>query len=361
MESTKVIIPKMMKAIVKTKRERGAEYMDVPVPEVGPDEALIKVHAMAICGTDIHAYTWNTWAQNNFEKAYSGLPRIMGHEFSGEVAVIGENVKNVTIGQKVCCETHIPCGQCYQCKTGDSYNCLHVKRFKDGIYAEYALVPADMLITLDDDFPYDYGTVMEPLSVATHACSTVRMVGDTVCVVGAGPIGLFVTSVAKAMGASDIYVSDISEYRRNLAKEAGATYTLDPSQVDVVAKIKEMTDGLGCGTVFDTSGNVGAIKQGFQILRKCGHMVMIGLPSRPLVLDASDDIVWKGATIHGIHGREEFTSWLISKGLLASGRINIDKLLTHRFKMSEYEKAFEIAEAGLAGKVILYPDSLVEE
>lgn len=354
-------IPKTMMAIVKTKHERGAEYIEVPVPEVGPDEALIKVHAMAICGTDIHTYQWNNWAQNNFEKAYSNLPRIMGHEFSGEVVKIGERVKNVKIGQRCCCETHIPCGECYQCKTGDSYNCQHVKRFKDGIYAEYALVPASMLVTLPDDMSYDYGTVMEPLSVATHATSTVRMVGDTVCVIGAGPIGLFVITVAKAMGASDIFVSDVSEYRRGLAKEAGATYALDPSQCDVVAEIKKMTDGLGCGTVFDTSGNVGAIKQGFEILRKCGHMVMIGLPSKPLVLDASDDIVWKAATVHGIHGREEFTSWLISKGLIASGRINIDKLLTHRFKMSQFKEAFELAEAGLTGKVILYPDNLVEE
>lgn len=361
MSANGIKIPKDMMAIVKTRRARGAEYLQVPVPEVGPDEALIKVHAMAICGTDIHTYKWNEWAQNNFEKAYSPLPRIMGHEFSGEVVKIGERVDNVEIGQRICCETHIPCGRCYQCMTGDSYNCLHVKRFKDGIYGEYALVPANMLIALPDDMSYDYGTVMEPLSVATHACSSVRMVGDTVCVIGAGPIGLFVTTVAKAMGAAEIFVCDISEYRRELAKKAGATAVIDSSTVDPVAEIKNLTNGLGAGTVFDTSGNVGAIKQGFQILRKCGHMVMVGLPSKPLVLDASDDIVWKGATVHGIHGREEFTSWLISKGLVASGQVNLDPLLTHRFKMSEFKEAFELAEAGMTGKVILYPDALVEE
>lgn len=353
-------IPKTMMAVVKTKRERGAEYLEVPVPEVGPDEALIKVHATAICGTDIHGYQWNAWAQNNFERSFSKLPRIMGHEFSGEVIVIGDRVSNVKIGQKVCCETHIPCGNCYQCRTGNPHNCLHVKRFKDGIYGDYCLVPANMLVVLPDEMSYDIATVIEPLSVATHAASKVRMVGDTVFVVGAGPIGLFTTAVAKAMGASFIYVSDISEYRRNLALQAGATKVLDPSQVDVVKEILNDTDGLGCGTVFDTSGNVGAIKQGFEALRKCGHMVMVGLPSKPLVLEAANDIIWKEATIHGIHGKEEFMSWEISKGLLASGRLDISNLITHRFKMSQFKEAFELAESGLSGKIILYPDALVE-
>lgn len=353
-------IPKSMMAIVKTRHERGAEYIEVPVPEVGPDDVLIKVHAAAICGTDIHAYQWNEWAENNFEKAFSRLPRIMGHEFSGEVVKIGDRVTNVEVGQRVCCETHIPCGNCYQCRTGNPHNCLHVKRFKDGIYGEYCLVPAKMLVVLPDSMPYELGSVMEPLSVASHAASKVRMVGDTVLVIGAGPIGLFITTIAKTMGASEIYVSDISEYRRNLAREAGATCTLDPSQIDLVNELKKCTDGLGCGTVFDTSGNVGAIAQGFQALRKCGDMVMVGLPSKPLVLEAGNDIVWKEATIHGIHGREEFTSWEISKNLLASGRIKIDNLLTHKFKMSQFEEAFELAEAGKTGKVILYPDNLEE-
>lgn len=353
-------IPETMMAIVKTKHERGAEYIEVPVPEVGDDEVLVKVHATAICGTDIHAYQWNNWAQNNFEKSFSKLPRIMGHEFSGEVVKIGDRVTSVKLGQKVCCETHIPCGQCYQCRTGNPHNCLHVKRFKDGIYGEYCMVPASMLVTLPDDMSYDIGTIMEPLSVATHAASKVRMVGDTVLVIGAGPIGLFTVATAKAMGASYIYVSDISEYRRGLAIQAGATEALDPSQVDLVEELKARTDGLGCGTVFDTSGNVGAIKQGFEALRKCGHMVMVGLPSKPLVLEAANDIVWKEATVHGVHGKEEFMSWEISKGLLASGRMDVSNLITHRFKMSQFKEAFELAEAGMTGKVILYPDNLEE-
>ena len=353
--------PEKMMAIVKTKKERGAEYKEVPMPEPGPEDVLVRVHAAAICGTDIHIYQWNKWAQENFDRSFSKIPRIMGHEFSGEIVQTGELVKNVQVGQRVACETHIPCGHCYQCRTGDTYNCLNITRFKDGIYADYAVVPAKNLVILPDTMTYDQAAVMEPFSVATHGASMVRMVGDTVMVMGCGPIGLFVIKVSKAMGASYIYASDISGYRRNLALESGAAETFDPSQCDVVKEVKMRTEGLGCGTVFDTSGNVEAINQGFKILRKCGSMVMIGLPSRTLSFeDAGNDIVWKAAKIYGIHGREILTSWEISKGLIGSGAVNIDHLLTHRFKFSEYQSAFELAEKGMTGKVILYPDRICE-
>jgi threonine 3-dehydrogenase len=285
----------------------------------------------------------------------------MGHEFSGYVVKLGSLVTNSKIGDRVCCETHLACGECYQCRTGNSYNCQYIRRFKNGVYADYALVPAKSIVHIPETMTYEQAAVMEPFSVATHAASKVSIVGDTVAIIGAGPIGLFLIKIAKAMGAVSIFVSDVSDYRLNLAKKCGASYMFDPSNCDVVAKVKALTDGLGCGVVFDTSGNVGAIKQGFQILRKCGCMVMVGLPSNPLVLDASDDIVWKAATVYGIHGREIFTSWEISKGLIGSGIVDIDSLLTHRFKMSEFQKGFELAEAGLSGKIIFYPDSIYQE
>ncbi len=342
------MIPEMMNAIVKTQKERGAEYKQVPVPKIEPDEALVKIHAAAICGTDIHVYQWNAWAAANMEKAYSGLPRIMGHEFSGELVAVGSAVTNAKVGDR------------HMCKTGDSYNCQNIRRFKNGIYAEYAVVPAAALVKLPDTMSYDVASVMEPFSVATHGAGMVRMVGDTVAVVGAGPIGLFTVKIARAMGAARIFVADISEFRLDLAKTAGADIVINSSQTDVVQEIKQMTGGLGCGTVFETSGNAAAVKQAFQFLRKCGAMIMTGLPSQPIVLDASDDIVWKAAKVFGVHGREIFTSWEISKGLLGSGRVTVDDMLTHRFKFSEFKTAFELAEAGLTGKVILHPDALAQ-
>ncbi|MGI6030486.1 MAG: alcohol dehydrogenase catalytic domain-containing protein [Eubacteriales bacterium] len=347
-----------MMAVVKTRKERGADYMEVPVPEVGPEEILVKVHAAAICGTDIHIYQWNAWADANVEKAYSKLPRILGHEFSGVVEQVGSQVTQVKVGDRVACETHLPCGECYQCKTGDSYNCQHVKRFKTGVYADYALVPGSCAVKLPETMTFDQGAVMEPFSVAVHAASMVRMVGDTVAVVGCGPIGLFCIKIARAMGASIIFASDVSDYRLQLARKSGADFVFNTLQCNVVQEVKNRTEELGAGTVFDFSGNVEAIAQGFKMLRKCGNMVMTGLPSKPLVLDASDDIVWKAAKIYGVHGREIFTSWEIAKGLIGSGIVSVDDLLTHRFPFSEYEKAFELAEKGLAGKILLYPDSM---
>jgi len=353
-------IPKTMMAIVKTKKERGAEYLEVPVPSVGADEVLVKVHAAAICGTDIHMYQWNDWAKANGEKVYSKLPRILGHEFSGEIVAKGENVKNVDIGVRVACETHLQCGECYLCRTGNTYNCQNIKRFENGVYAEYVLVPAAMLIRLPDNISYDQGTVMEPFSIAVHGASKVRVVGDTVAVIGSGPIGLFTIMIVKAMGASKIFAVDVSEYRLELAKKSGADIVINPSREDVVSFIKKATENLGCGTVFDTSGSIKAIQQGFKYLRKCGTMIMEGLPSEPLVLDTSSDIVLKAAKIFGVYGREIFNSWEIAKGLIGSCRVDVNSVLTHRFKFSEFEKGFELAEAGLAGKVILYPDSILE-
>ncbi len=350
---------KMMKAIVKTRPERGAEYKEVPVPICGPKEVIVKVHATAICGTDIHIYQWNQWAQANFERAFSKIPRIMGHEFSGEVVEIGSLVDKEWLGKRVACETHIPCGKCYQCKTGDTYNCLNVARFRDGIYAEYAAVPAQNLVELTDSISYEQASILEPFSVATHGTSTVSVAGDTVYVAGCGPIGLFVTAIAKASGASFVYVSDISEYRRNLALENGADKAFDPAKCNVSEEVKKRTNGLGCGVVFETSGNVTAINQAFKILRKCGSMVMIGLPSKPLVIDdVGGDIVWKAAKIYGIHGREIFRSWELSKAFIGSGRVNVDKLITHKFSFADYEKAFSLAEQGLTGKVILHPEGI---
>ena len=346
-------IPKMMKAVVKVRKERGAVLETLPVPEVGPKEVLVKVRAAAICGTDIHMYQWNAWASQNVERSYSGLPRIMGHEFSGDVVKVGSEVTRVKPGDRVVAETHIPCGDCYICNIGEGFNCQHVKRFKNGVYVEYALIPEMSAIRFPDSLSYEEASVMEPFSVAVHGVSNTSVVGDTVGVIGAGPIGLFTIKLAKAMGASEIFVSDISEYRLELAKKCGAKYVFNPTKCDIVKEVKEKTNGLGLGTVFEISGNVKATKQAFECLRKCGTMIMTGLPSEPLVLDAGSDIVWKAAKIYGIHGREVYKSWEITKGLLGSGVIEVKSLITHKLDLfTEFDKGFELAESGNAGKVV---------
>ncbi|MPM66347.1 L-threonine 3-dehydrogenase [bioreactor metagenome] len=346
-------IPEMMKAVVKTQKTRGAAFQIVPVPEVGPGEVLVKVRACAICGTDVHMYQWNAWANENVEKSYSGLPRIMGHEFSGDIVKVGEGVTKVKVGDRIAAETHIPCGQCYLCRTGNGFNCQNVKRFKNGVYAEYALIPEMSAVLIPDSLSYEEGAVMEPFSVAVHGTSFTKVAGDTVGIIGAGPIGLFTVKIAKAMGASEIFITDVSDYRLNLAKKSGATHTFNPNKVNVVEKVKELTGGLGLGTIFEISGNVKATKQAFEMLRKCGTMVMTGLPSEPLVLDAAGDIVWKAAKIFGVHGRDVYQSWETTKGLLGSGCVDVKPILTHYLDLfTQFDEGFGLAEKGLSGKVI---------
>ena len=350
-------IPQTMKAVVKEKEGRGAALQMQPVPDVGPDEVLVKVKAAAICGTDVHIYQWNAWAAANVAKSYSKLPRIMGHEFSGEVIKTGSAVKRVKPGDRVAAETHLPCGECYLCRTGNGFNCQNIRRFKNGIYAEYALIPEWSCEILPDCISYETAAMLEPFSVAVHGVSKVHLVGDTVFIVGAGPIGLYTVKLARIMGAAKVFISDVSEYRLQLAVKAGADYVINSLKEDPVEVVLKNTDGLGAGIVFEISGNVKATKQGFQALRKCGTMVMTGLPSEPLVLDAGSDIVWKAATVYGIHGRQVSNSWITSKALLSEKRIEIDTLITHRFKLfQEFEKGFDLAEKGLTGKVIFIPE-----
>ncbi|MCL1817810.1 MAG: alcohol dehydrogenase catalytic domain-containing protein [Spirochaetaceae bacterium] len=345
-----------VKAIVKNKREAGAEFTDFELPEMGPNDVRVKVAACAICGTDVHIYEWNDWAARTFEKSYGPLPRVLGHEFSGDVVETGKNVTKVKVGDRIAAETHIPCGSCFLCRTGKQYNCQNVKRFKTGVFAEYAVIPDFSAEIVPENIPYQTASLFEPFGVAVHAVSYVRMVGDTVAVVGAGPIGLFVAHLAKTMGAAKVFITDVSEYRLELAKKIGADVAINVKNDDPVALIKDSTSGLGAGVVIETSGNVKAVKQGFEILRKNGSLCMVGLPSEPLVLDAGPDIVWKAAVVYGIHGRDTFTSWEIAKNLLSSGRVSLEPFITHRFPFKDFKGGFDLAVAGNSGKVLLLPE-----
>ena len=341
---------------MKTKAERGAAYTSFELPEMEPSDVLVKVKACAICGTDVHVYDWNEWAAQNFVRAYGGFPRVLGHEFSGEVVEIGRDVTKVKIGDRIAAETHIPCGQCFLCRTGKQYNCQNIRRFKTGVFAEYAVIPEFSAEKIPAGIPDHVAALFEPFGVSVHAASYVRLVGDSVAVVGSGPIGLFCIVVAKAMGATTVFATDVSDYRLSLAETAGADFLLNPNRVDAVSEVRDRTDGLGAGVVFETSGNVKAMKQGFEMLRKCGAYVMVGLPSEPLVLDAGADIAWKGAAVYGIHGRDTFTTWEIAKNLLSTKTVDLEPFITHQMPFSEFEEAFERCNLQQTGKVILYPE-----
>ncbi len=345
-----------MKAVMKTRQGEGAEYCEIERPTAADGEVLVRVKFAAICGTDVHIYQWNDWARRTIPALYGDKPRVMGHEFCGEVVEVGAGVTKVKPGDRVAGETHIACGRCFLCRTGSEYNCQNLTVYRDGVFAEYAVIPEYGAEVVPAEVPDEIAALFEPFGVAVQAASAVRLVGDSVAVVGAGPIGLFAIIMAKVMGATTIFATDISAFRLDLARRLGADHVLNPKDVDVVRRVQELTDGLGAGIVIETSGNARAAKQGFEMLRRCGSYLMIGLPSEPLILDAGADIVWKGAKVHGIYGRENFRSWEIAKQLLATKRVDLSPVITARFAFRDYKQAFDLCETGESGKVLLLPE-----
>ncbi len=343
-----------MRAVVKENEGIGAVLKDVEKPVLNEGEVLVKVKAAAICGTDQHIYVWNTWAQNNNIK----LPTILGHECSAGVVEVGPGVKGLKPGDYVACETHIPCGECYQCKNGEQHICGNLKLFgihTNGCYAEYAKIPAICAVKIPESINPNVGAVLEPLGTAVRANVEVQSSGKNVAVIGCGPIGLMAVGAAKAFGAANIYAIDINDYRLGIAKEMGATEIINSSLDKAGEKLVELTNGVGVDAFIDASGNTAAILEGFKGLRKGGRVALIGLPSRPLEIDLGSQVVFKEATIIGIHGRRMFETWTTMSNLLDKGLLNIDPVITHVLKLEEFEKGFEIAQNGMGGKIILVP------
>jgi len=343
-----------MKAVVKDVGGKGAKLMDIPKPTIADNEVLIKVKAASICGTDVHIYEWNNWAQN----AGITLPTVLGHECSGEVVEVGSLVKTLKVGDYVAAETHIPCGVCYQCKNGQQHICANLKIFgvhTDGCFAEYAKIPEICAVKLPESIPPDVASIFEPLGTSVRACDEVKVTGKNVLVVGCGPIGLMTINAAKAFGAATIIATDVIDYRLNLAKEVGATVTINSKEINSVERIMELTNGVGVDAFIDASGNTYAINDAFRSLRKGGHVALIGLPSKPLEIDLVSQVVFKEATIIGIHGRKMFETWTLMSNLLDKGLLDVSPILTHSLKLEEFAEGFDILEKGLGGKIILLP------
>ena len=342
-----------MQALVKT-TPRSTELKSVPIPEPDRSQILLKIRAAALCGTDLHVYHWNSWAQNSGIQ----LPVVMGHECCGEVVAVGENVTDVRTGDKVVVETHIPCGGCYQCLNGEQHICNNLKLFSihlDGCFAEYAVVPANCARKIPDEIPFRVGAVMEPLGTALRSAVETRVGGATILVTGCGPIGLFTIASAAALGASRIIASDISPLRLEIAAQMGADLTLDPSGEDIVETVLVSTAGYGADVVIDASGSVTAVQQGFRCLRKGGRVALIGLPDKPLELELGREVVFKEAKILGIHGRKMFETWTQMENLLATGKLDVLPAITHILPLSQWKEGIELASSGAACKVVFEP------
>ncbi|PAT01425.1 L-threonine 3-dehydrogenase [Candidatus Izimaplasma bacterium ZiA1] len=346
----------MMTAVVKDKPEKGFTVTKKPIPsDLEDHEVLIKVEYTSVCGTDYHIYTYDDWSKNRLK-----LPLTAGHEFAGTVVKLGKDVTRVKLGDRVSAETHIICGECEFCLRGDGHICENTKIIgvdTDGCFAEYVKIPAmNCFINSPDANPLLL-SVQEPLGNAVHTMSHFGVEDKTVAVVGCGPIGLMAVNVSKAYRAKKIIAIEINEYRRNLAKELGADVVINPLEEDVVARVLEETGGRGVDVVGEFSGNKHAIEQAFKYIKAGGGMSMLGIPSTKIELDIANDIVFKGISIYGVVGRRIYDTWYQVKDLIDKDLLDLDKIITHTFKLSEVVKACEIMGSGNSGKIVLIPEA----
>lgn len=344
-----------MRAIVKKDPAPGASLERVDVPGCGPEEVLLRVRAASICGTDLHIYRWDRWAQSVIRP-----PLIFGHEIAGEVVEAGRKVEGLAPGDLVSVESHIPCGKCYQCRHDLRHICDHLKIVgvhRPGGFAEYVSLPAVCAWKNPPGMPADTAALLEPLGNAVYAASEAQVAGQTVAVFGCGPAGLFTVAAAKALGAVKVLAIDINPHHLELARLMGADELLDGANPDLMARLESHGDGAGLDIAIDMSGNPQAIVTALRSLRKGGTFVAFGIPPGPLELNLANDVILTGRRILGIVGRHMFRTWELMRRLMDSGKLDPSPLITHRFALEEYEQAFEMRAASdrPVGKVLLYP------
>jgi threonine 3-dehydrogenase len=347
-----------MKALRKTRPQQGAQVENVPIPDVGPQEVLVRVRAASICGTDLHIYDWDPWSASRIRP-----PLTFGHEFCGVVEKIGAEVSLASPGDFVSAEMHVNCGHCRPCRMGQPHVCQFLKIIGidlDGCFAEFVRIPQRNIWKIDPAIPEHYAAILDPLGNAVHTVLAGEISGRTVAVTGAGPIGLMTIAVARTCGCSSLFATEVNPHRRELAKKMGADEALDPREGDVVARVREATDGAGVDVLLEMSGNPTAIQQGFRMLRPGGRASLLGIPSGPVTLDLVNDVIFKGATVEGIYGRRMFETWVEMTELLKSGCLNLDPLFRERMPLDRFAEAFSLLGQGQASKILLYPNGAPE-
>jgi threonine 3-dehydrogenase len=343
-----------MRAIVKTAAGPGMEVRDVPVPSVGASDVLIKVLNAGVCGTDLHIWEWDAWAAGRLKP-----PLTIGHEFSGRIEKLGEDAAAeglLKVGDLVTAEGHIICGHCLPCRTGNGHLCVRTKIIgvdRDGAFADYISMPVSNVMLLDGISP-EIGAIMDPVGNAVHTVLEGGDVpGSTVFVLGCGPIGCFAVGVARAAGAALVVATDFNPRRLELARAMGAHETLNPGKDDVVARIKELTRGLGVDLVCEMSGHPAGHAQAFAAARPGGRVNMLGTPSRTTEVDFARDVIFKGLTLYGVTGRKMYSTWHTMQRFLRTGQFDPGPVVTHRFPLEGIEQAIGVIKDGQAGKVIL--------
>ncbi|MDR6552264.1 L-threonine 3-dehydrogenase [Paenibacillus qinlingensis] len=339
-----------MMGLVKEHRGPGASLKEVPVPTCGADEVLIQVKATSICGTDVHIYKWDAWADKTVL-----TPNVFGHEFAGIVAQVGERVTGVGIGDHVSAEGHMVCGTCKACRTGNAHVCKNTKSFgitAPGCFAEYAVVKASNIIQNDPALPFEIACLQDPLGNAVQTVLSGDIVGKTVAIIGVGPIGLLAIKVAKACGAGAVYAVDINPNRLQMALDMGADDVVNALETSTSQALRAFTDGEGIEVVLEMSGSPKAIVDGFEAAANAGRVSLLGIPTNEVSIDVTNHIIFKGLKVEGITGRRMYQTWYQIKGLLNQKRIDLASVITHRFTLDQYEEAFQLMASGQCGKIV---------
>jgi threonine 3-dehydrogenase len=349
-------MPQQMLAVVKPEAAPGAEVRQVAVPKFGLTDVLVKVKVASVCGTDLHIYNWDKWAQGRIRP-----PLIPGHEFCGHVAAVGGEVTTVKEGDFVSAEMHVNCGKCLQCRTGEAHICQNVKIIgvdADGAFAEYVVIPESNIWKLDAAIPVEYASILDPLGNAVHTVLAGDIAAKTVAITGCGPIGLFAIAVARACGATQVFAIEVNEHRRKVAQQMKADHVLDPSKDDVLAYVLDHTGGVGVDVVLEMAGHPDAIRTAFEIVRRGGRISLLGLTSRPISLNFSEDIIFKGITIQGINGRRMYQTWYQMTALLKAGKLELHPVITDRIAMKDFSHGMERLQTGEASKILVYPNGV---
>lgn len=344
-----------MRALVKTVTAPGLTATSWPDPIPGPRDVVVKVAATSLCGTDAHIYRWDEWAQGRVHP-----PRIIGHELCGHVVETGREVSLVKVGDYVAAESHITCGRCFQCRTGQAHVCKQYRILGidcDGSYAEYVALPEGVLWRTAPEISPEFACVQEPLGNAVDAALAEDLTGHTVLVTGCGPTGLFAIAVARVSGAAVIIATDTSEYRLGLAKQVGADLTVNvktghPEAVNEA--IHELTSGEGVDAALEMSGDPAALHQAFRAVKNGGRVTLFGIPTGQVCFDLPNEIIFKGIRVYGVTGRRLFGTWYRLAGLFKAG-LNIRPVITHSFPMAEFATGFDLIRSGQCGKVVLFP------
>ena len=339
-----------MKALVKAKAERGIWMQDIPKPAVGHNDVLIRVNRSAICGTDIHIYQWDDWAQHTIP-----VPLAVGHEFSGTIVECGIEVRGFGPGDRVSAEGHITCGVCRNCRAGRRHLCMNTKGVgvnRPGAFAEYIAVPAFNVFKLPDAITDDMAAILDPFGNATHTALSFDLVGEDVLITGAGPIGIMAVAIARYAGARHIVITDINDYRLDLARKMGASAALNVANesIDDTMQALGMEEGFDVG--MEMSGNPTAFRDLLRTMHHGGKVALLGIPPDDTAIDWNQ-VIFKGLILKGIYGREMFETWYKMSSMLQSG-LNIEPIITHHFGIDDFQPAFELMESGQSGKVILH-------